>query len=129
MTNLWRVPLLIGGIARLAGGVGMVFAPEWMGGRLAPKIQGHAGARMNSRGMGGTQSAVALFTLAKAGSAQSARSAAILNVLVDLNDLALVSLLEWRDRGEIDALVAGNLAVNGAALLCWTAATALLRKR
>lgn len=129
MTNVWRVPFVIGGLARLAGGAGMVLAPEWMGGRLAPRIQGHAGGRMNSRGMGGTQSAVALYTLAKARSAQSARSALSLNVLVDVHDLVVVSLLEWRDRGEIDALLAGNLAVNGAALLCWTAAAALLHKR
>jgi hypothetical protein len=129
MTNMWRVPFVIGGLARLAGGVGMMLAPDWMGGRLAPRIQGHPGARMNSRGMGGTQTAVALYTLARAGSAQSARTVLSLNLLVDAFDLVGVSLLERRDRGEIDALIAGNLAVNGTALLIWTAAAASLRNR
>jgi hypothetical protein len=55
MTNVWRIPFVIGGLARLAVAAGMVLAPEWTGGRLAPKIQGHPGARMNSRGMGGTK--------------------------------------------------------------------------
>jgi hypothetical protein len=49
-------------------------------------------------------------------------------VLVDVHDLVVDRLLEWRDRGEIDALIAGNLLVNGSALLCWSAAGALLRK-
>ncbi len=69
MTNVWRVPFVIGGLARLVIGGGYLFVPEWMGGRLAPRIDGHAGARMNLRGMGGTQAGVALYTLARARSA------------------------------------------------------------
>ena len=122
MTNAWRVPFVIAGLARLAFGVGMTLAPEWMGGRLAPRLQRHTGARMDSRGMGTTQSAIALYTLAKARSPQSARTALSLNILVDSVVLLGTSLLEWRDRGEIDALVAGDMAINGTFVLCWTAA-------
>jgi hypothetical protein len=127
MANKWRIPFVIGSLARLAWGVGVMLAPEWMGGRLAPRIDGHGGARMNSRGMGGLQTGVALYTLARAKSAQSARTVLSLNMLVDGLDLVGVSLLEWRDRGEINALVAGDIAVNGAFFLCWTAAAASLR--
>ncbi len=129
MKNGWKVPYVTGALARLAIGSGYLLVPEWMGGRLAPRIDGHAGARMNLRGMGGTQTGVALYTLARARSAQSARTALSLNLLVDGLDLVLSSLLEWRDRGEIDALVAGDIAVNGTAVLCYAAAAALLHKR
>jgi hypothetical protein len=47
-------------------------------------------------------------------------------LLVDGLDLVVSSFLEWRDRGEIDALVAGDIAVNGTFVLCYTAAAALL---
>lgn len=126
MKNAWRVPFLVGGFARLAYGAGMMLAPEWMGGRLAPTLQDHPDPRMNLRGMGGTQTGVALYTLVSARSAQSARAALGLNASVDLLDVA-VSLLERRDRGEVDAMVAGGIAVNVAAVLIWTAAAALLR--
>jgi hypothetical protein len=129
MTNVWRFPFVTGGLARLVIGGGYLFVPEWMGGRLAPRIDGHAGARMNLRGMGGTQAGVALYTLARARNAQSARTALSLNLLVDGLDLVVSSFLEWRDRGKIDALVAGDIAVNGTAVLCYSAAGALLRKR
>ena len=128
MTNVWRVPFVIGGLARLVIGGGYLFVPEWMGGRLAPRIDGHAGARMNLRGMGGTQAGVALYTLARARRRESARTALSLNLLVDGLDLIVSSFLEWRDRGEFDALVAGDIAVNGSAVLCYTAAAALLRR-
>ena len=128
MTNVWRVPFVIGGLARLVIGGGYLFVPEWMGGRLAPRIDGHAGARMNLRGMGGTQAGVALYTLARARRPESARTALSLNLLVDGLDLVVSSLLEWRDRGAVDALVAGDIAVNGTAVLCYTAAAALLHK-
>src|SRR3954452_23288835 len=59
----WRVPFVIGSTARLAYGLGAVFAPEWMDGRLAPRILGHPDPRMNLRGFGGAQSGVALYTL------------------------------------------------------------------
>ena len=128
MTNVWRVPFVIGGLARLVIGGGYLFVPEWMGGRLAPRIDGHAGARMNLRGMGGTQAGVALYTLARARRPDSARTALSINLLVDGLDLIVSSFLEWRDRGEFDALVAGDIAVNGSAVLCYTAAAALLRR-
>jgi hypothetical protein len=127
MNNGWRVPFVIGSTARLAYGVGAMLAPEWMGGRLAPTLQDHPDPRMNLRGLGGTQTGVALYTLATARSAQGARAALRLNALVDAFDGG-VSLLERRDRGEIDRIVAGGVAVNLAGLLCWTAAAIALRR-
>ena len=44
-----------------------------------------------------------------------------LHYLVDGFD-AMVSLLEWRDRGDVDQAVAGGLAFNLAGLACWTIA-------
>jgi hypothetical protein len=125
--NAWRVPFLVGGVARLAYGAGMMLAPEWMGGRFAPTLQNHPDPRMNLRGMGGTQTGVALYTLVSARSEQSARAALGLNAMVDFLDVA-VSLLERRDRGEMDAMVAGGIAVNVGALLIWMTAAQSLRR-
>src|SRR3954452_9982759 len=97
----WRVPFVIGSVARLAYGLGAVLAPEWMGGRLAPTLRGHPDPRMNLRGFGGAQSAVALYTLVTATSPTAARSPLLLNCLVDTFD-TVVSLLERRDRGRFD---------------------------
>ncbi len=127
MTNLWRVPFVIGSLGRLAYGASAVLAPTWMGGRLAPTLQDHPDPRMNLRGFGGAQTGIALHTLASARRAQSARSALPLNVLVDAFDVG-VTLLERHDRGETDEMVAGGIAINVAALLCWTAAAAALRR-
>jgi hypothetical protein len=129
MRNGWKVPFVMGGLARLVICGGYLFVPEWMGGRLAPRIDGHAGARMNLRGMGGTQTGVALYTLARARNAESARTALSLNLLVDGLDLVVSSFLEWRDRGKVDAWVAGDIAVNGTFVLCYSAAAVLLRQR
>ena len=56
----WRAAVVVGSTARLAYGLASVLAPEWMGGRLAPSLRGHADPRMNLRGFGGAQSAIAL---------------------------------------------------------------------
>src|SRR5215217_7534656 len=97
----WRTPFVIGGAARLAYGLGSIFAPEWMAGRLAPTLRGHPDPRMNLRGFGGAQSAIALYTLTTATTRAGARDALRLNALTDGLD-TVVSLLEWRDRGKLD---------------------------
>lgn len=127
MSNSWRTPFAIGSIARLAYGLGAMFAPEWMGEHLAPTLNGHPDARMNLRGFGGAHTAIALFTLAAVRTPERARTVLALNALADALD-AGVSLLEWRARGELDQVVAGGVAVNVAGLLCWTAAAAALGK-
>jgi hypothetical protein len=81
---------------------------------------------MNLRGFGGAQSAVALYTLATATSEARAKDALRLNALVDGLD-AVVSLLEWRDRGKLDEMAAGGIAINVAGLTCWTLAHLALR--
>jgi hypothetical protein len=124
---LWRIPFVIGSVARLAYGAGAMFAPEWMGEHLlAPTLRKHADPRMNLRGFGGAQSGVAVYTLAAATTPQRARAVLGLNVLVDAFD-AGVSLLEWRARGRPDRMVRGGVALNVAALICWSAAAATLR--
>jgi hypothetical protein len=126
MKNPWRIPFVIGSVTRLAYGAGMMLAPGWMAGRLAPVIHELPGPRMNLRGMGGTQTGVALYTLAGARTPERARALLGLNALVDALDTG-VSLLERRDRGRFDRVVAGGIAVNVAALACWTAAALTLR--
>jgi hypothetical protein len=124
--NAWRVPLVAGSAARLAYGLGAVFAPEWMGGRLAPQTLAHPDPRMNLRGFGGAQSAIAIYTLMGATTPEGARRALRLNALVDGLD-TVVSLLEWRDRGEFDEMAAGGVALNVAGLSCWAVAARALR--
>lgn len=126
MSRVWRLPFAIGSGARLAYALGAVLVPERMDGRLAPRLHGRPDPRMNLRGFGGAQSGVAIYTLIAARTPQGARSALLLNTLVDGFD-AMVSLLEWRDRGEVDQAVAGGLAFNLAGLTCWTIAAMLLR--
>jgi hypothetical protein len=122
----WRAPFVIGSVARLAYGLGAVFAPEWMGGRLAPSLRRHADPRMNLRGFGGAQSAVAIYTLTTATTEERARNVLRLNVLVDACDTA-VSLLERRDRGRFDRMATGGVVLNVTALICWAVAAVELR--
>lgn len=128
MTSSWRTPLVIGSIGRLAYGLGSMLAPEWMAERFAPTLQDHPDPRMNLRGFGGAQSGIALYTLATATTPERARAVLGLNVLVDTLD-AGVSMLEWRARGKLDRMAGGGIGVNVAALACWTAAAAALRRR
>ena len=123
----WRVPIVAGSAARLAYGLSAVLAPEWMSGRLAPRILGHPDPRMNLRGFGGAQSAIAIYTLTAATTPDGARRVLRLNALVDALD-TVVSLLEWRDRGEFDQMAAGGVAVNIAGLSVSAIAAAALRK-
>src|SRR5437879_4281265 len=109
MSNAWRVPFAIGSVGRLAYGMGAMLAPEWMASRrLAPSLREHPDARMNLRGFGGAQSAIALYTLATATNPRRARSLLGLNAAVDALD-AGVTLLERRARGEVDRVVAGGV--------------------
>ena len=123
----WRVPFVVGSIGRLAYGVGAMAAPERMAGRLAPTLRGHPDPRLNLRGFGGAQSGIALYTLIESASPAGARRVLRLNAVVDAFD-ALVSAAEWRDRGELQRVVAGGIAVNVASLLIWSAAARALRK-
>jgi hypothetical protein len=117
----WQVLFRVGSVARLAYGLGSVLAPEWMAERYAPSPEDHADPRMNLRGFGGAHTAIALYSLAMATSVPRARTALGLNALVDALD-AYTTLLERRDRGRFDRVVAGGLVLNLAALLCWTGA-------
>lgn len=128
MSRAWRVPFVLGSVGRLAYGLGAMLAPEWMEGRFAPTLREHPDPRMNLRGFGGAQSAVAVYTLVRATTPARARGVLALNLLVDGFD-AGVSALEWRARGELDRIAGGGVAVNLLALACWTAAAAALRSQ
>jgi hypothetical protein len=125
MREKWKVPFLIGSTARLVYGLGCIIAPQAMAGRLAPTVRG-PDSRMNLRGFGGAQSGIALYTLARARTRDGARSALALNSLVDGFD-AMVSTLEIRDRGRVDLVAAGGVAVNVLGLACWSSAALALR--
>src|SRR5437763_17223118 len=128
MNKRWQMPFVIGSTARLAYGLGSMLVPEWMAAkRLAPSLRGHPDPRMNLRGFGGTQSGIALYTLAMTRTRAGARSALALNALVDAFD-ALVSTLEIRDRGRVDRAGAGGVFVNVAGLVCWSTAALVLRR-
>lgn len=128
MSKTWRMPFLIGSVARLAYGLGAMFAPEWMAEHLAPTVQGHPDPRMNLRGFGGAHTGIALYSLAVATSPEQARSVLGLNALVDALDAA-TSVLEWRARGKLDRVVGGGVAINVLGLACWTAAGVALKQR
>jgi hypothetical protein len=125
MAEKWKVPFTIASTARLAYGLGCILAPQQMAGRLAPTVRG-PDSRMNLRGFGGAQSGIALYTFATARDRAGARSALVLNALVDAFD-AMVSTLEIRDRGGVDLIAAGGVAVNVIGLTCWTTAALALR--
>ncbi len=127
MREPWRVPMTIASVWRLAYGLGSMLAPEWMAAnRLAPTLREHPDPRMNLRGFGGSQSGIALYTLATARDCAGARSVLGLNAMVDAFD-AGVSMLEIRDRGGVDEVAAGGVAFNVLMLGLWTAAAATLR--
>lgn len=112
-------------------GRGPVFeepATKTMEGRFAPTLRDHPDPRMNLRGFGGAQSAIALYTLSRATTPERARSVIALNALADGFD-AGVSALEWKARGELDRMAGGGLALNLVSLAFWTWAAAALRAR
>jgi hypothetical protein len=113
--------MLAGSAARLAYGVGALIAPDWMSGRLAPDVRGHAEGRMNLRGFGGQHIAVALMTMFAAYRTELARPALAVNLGCETFDAAAAAL-ELRDRGEADRIAVGGVATPLIGALTWTAA-------
>jgi hypothetical protein len=127
-TQAWQVPFIAGGLARLAYGAGAMLAPEQMAKhRIAPRLHGKPDPRMNLRGFGGAQSAIALYSLSAARTRDGARRVLWLNVLTDGLD-TVVSAMEGRARGRIDRIVAGGLGINVAALAVSGLAALALRR-
>jgi hypothetical protein len=107
---------------RLAYGLGSMLAPEAMSrARLAPDVRGHPAARMNLRGFGSLHTSLALGTLHAALRGRDLRPFLAVSAGCETGD-ALCGLLEWRDRGRADAMVAGSLAISAAGLAAWGAA-------
>jgi hypothetical protein len=113
--------MLAGSAVRLAYGTGSLVAPDWMSGRLAPDVRGHADGRMSLRGFGGLYMAVALLTMVAAYRRDLARPALALNLACETFD-ATAGVLEIRDRGAPDAVALGGVAMPLAGALTWTAA-------
>ena len=125
----WQVPFIVGGSVRLAYGLGAMLDPEGMAARgLAPQLHDKPDPRMNLRGFGGAQSAIALYTLARARTRDGARQVLALNAATDAFD-TVVSGMEGRARGRLDRQVAGGLGLNLAGLLCWSLAALALSPR
>jgi hypothetical protein len=118
--------MIVGSLVRLGYGLGAAIAPLGMcRRRLAPAVHDMPDPRMNLRGFGGAQSAIALYALASARSPERARSLLWLNAVTDACDAA-VSLLELRARGKLDRVVVGGLGINITALAWWTLAARTL---
>ncbi len=113
--------MLAGSAVRLAYGAGSLFAPDWMSGRVAPDVRGHADGRMSLRGFGGLYISVALVTMVAACRSDLARPALALNLACEVFD-ATAGLLEIRDRGRPDPIALGGVAMPLAGALTWTAA-------
>ncbi|MDQ3630693.1 MAG: hypothetical protein M3417_05345 [Actinomycetota bacterium] len=116
-----RAFMLAGSSVRLAYGIGSLVAPDWMSGRLAPDVRGHADGRMSLRGFGGLYIAVALLTIVASYRTDIARPALALNLACETFDAA-AGLLEVRDRGGPDPIALGGIAMPLAGALTWTAA-------
>lgn len=116
-----RTFMLAGSSVRLAYGIGSLFAPDWMSGRLAPDVRGHADGRMSLRGFGGLYMAVALLTMLASYRTDIARPALALNLACEAFD-ATAGLLEIRDRGGPDPISLGGVVMPLAGALTWTAA-------
>jgi|AntDryMetagUQ889_1029465.scaffolds.fasta_scaffold11981_2 hypothetical protein len=116
-----RTFMLAGSSVRLAYGIGSLFAPDWMSGRLAPDVRGHADGRMSLRGFGGLYISVALLTMVASYRTDLARPALALNLGCETFD-ATAGLLELRDRGGPDPIALGGVAMPLAGALTWTAA-------
>jgi len=116
-----RTFMLAGSSVRLAYGIGSLVAPDWMSGRLAPDVRGHADGRMSLRGFGGLYIAVALLTMFGSYRTDIARPALALNLGCEAFD-ATAGLLELRDRGGPDPIALGGVAMPLAGALTWTAA-------
>ena len=124
-----RLALVVGGLVRVAYGLHALLAPEAMGRRrLAPRTHGKADPRLSLRGFGGQLVVPGAFTLLAARSAALARPVTWLNAGIDTIDLT-AGALEARDRGGVDRIVGGSLALNGVGLAWWLAALARLSRR
>ena len=124
-----RLALVVGGLVRVAYGLHALLAPEAMGRRrLAPRTHGKADPRLSLRGFGGQLVVLGAFTVLAARSAALARPVTWLNAGIDTIDLT-AGALEARDRGGVDRIVGGSLALNGVGLAWWLAALAQLSRR
>jgi len=124
-----RLALVVGGLVRVAYGLHALLAPEAMGRRrLAPRTHGKADPRLSLRGFGGQLVVLGAFTLLAARSAALACPVTWLNAGIDTIDLT-AGALEARDRGGVDRIVGGSLALNGVGLAWWLAALARLSRR
>jgi hypothetical protein len=110
----------IGSLFRLAVGAGYLVAPEHMSRKgIAPDVRGHPNGRMSARGFGALHVGIAAATLRAAVRGEGCREFALLNLGCGLGD-TVATVLERRDRGSWDPVVAGSVPIDVLDVAWWT---------
>lgn len=113
-----RFLLALGSLVRLAVGMGYLFAPERVAGRLAPDISGSPDGRMSLRGFGALHCGVAAGSLYGAVRGEATRALAVLNLACAIGDTT-ATLLERRDRGAWEPSVLGSVPIDVGDVMWW----------
>jgi hypothetical protein len=121
-----RSLLLVNSLFRLGYGVGALVAPSAMAAaRMAPDTEDRPDARLFVRGFGAHQLAAGAMALGSLRWRRLERPAMVLALAIDALDMVSAAV-EARARGQVDADVAGGLALSAAGAA--TAAGALRRR-
>ncbi len=121
-----RSLLLVNSLFRLGYGVGALVAPSAMAAaRMAPDTEDRPDARLFVRGFGAHQLAAGAMALGSLRWRRLERPAMMLALSIDALDMVSAAV-EARARGQVDADVAGGLALSAAGAA--TAAGALRRR-
>jgi hypothetical protein len=113
-----RSLMAAGALVRLIYGIGALFAPRFVAGRLAAA---EPASVMNLRGFGGQHIAVATFTLLAARSRDLTRPALLLNAGLEVAD-AVAGALEIHERGTRDPVAVGGVLLPFVGLATWLTA-------
>lgn len=116
--------MALGAVLRLTYGMGAMFAPRSVAGRLAAA---EPESVMNLRGFGGQHIAVGVFTLVSARSSTGARPALLLNAGMEICDV-VAGGLEVRERGHRDPIAVGGVLLPFVGLTIWLTALRTLTR-
>jgi hypothetical protein len=110
--------MAIGALVRLTYGLGALFAPRFIAGRVAAP---EPDSVMNLRGFGGQHIAIGIFTLLSSRSRDLARPALLLNAGIEVCDV-VAGGLEVRERGAQDPIAVGGVLLPLVGLTTWLTA-------
>lgn len=113
-----RQLMALGSAVRLSYGVGALFVPRAVQGRLAAA---ESGSVMNLRGFGGQHIAVGVFTFLASRSEALARPALLLNAGIEVCD-ATAGGLEVLEQGTHDPIAIGGVLLPLVGLATWLTA-------